>query len=97
MDEQDRRWLEWQAYAFAGLILVPADPLRTEYQRAVRAAGRVGVSLTTAGEVARSYVADWLAKRFEVSAQVIEKRLEKDELWPKIERPGEQKGWRKVR
>jgi len=89
MDEQDRRWLEWQAYAFAGLILVPADPLRTEYQRAVR--------LTTAGEVARSYVADWLAKRFEVSAQVIEKRLEKDELWPKIERPGEQKGWRKVR
>lgn len=92
MDEEDRRWLEWQAYAFAGLILVPAEPLRTEYQKAVRVAGRVGLSLLKAGEVARSYVADWLARRFEVSAQVIEKRLDKDGLWPQRPLPGEESG-----
>ena len=92
--EEDRRWLEWQAYAFAGLILVAAEPLRIEYQRAARAATRVGLSLQKAGEVARSYVADWLARRFEVSAQVIEKRLDKDGLWPRSQPPeGESKGW----
>ena len=98
MDEEDRRWLEWQAYAFAGLILVAAEPLGTEYQRAARAATRVGLSLQKAGEVAQSYVADWLARRFEVSAQVIEKRLDKDGLWPRSQPPeGESKGWRRVR
>ena len=26
--ETDREWLEWQAYAFGRLILVPGKPLR---------------------------------------------------------------------
>ena len=92
MDEEDRRWLEWQAYAFAGLVLVPAEQLQIEYQKAVRMAGRVRLSLQKAGEVARSYVADWLARRFDVSPQVIEKRLDKDELWPQSRPPGEEAG-----
>lgn len=81
IDEEDRRWLEWQAYAFAGLVLVPAEPLHDAHRRAVRAAARAGLSVQKAGEVAYSYIADWLAKQFEVSAQVIEKRLRKDGLW----------------
>jgi len=82
MDESDRSWLEYQAYAFAGLVLVPAEPLLAEYQKALRVAGRAGLSLQKAGEVARPYIANWIARRFDVSAQVIEKRLEKDDLWP---------------
>lgn len=82
MDEADRGWLEYQAYAFAGLVLVPTEPLLAEYQKALRVAGRVGLSLQIAGEVARSYIADWLARRFDVSPRVIEKRLSKDEVWP---------------
>ena len=82
MDEEDRRWLEWQAYAFAGLILVPAESLRDRYRRAIRAARNVGLSIDKAGDVARSYITDWLADRFDVSPQVIEKRLDKDSLWP---------------
>jgi hypothetical protein len=98
MDEEDRRWLEWQAYAFAGLILVPPEPLRTEYQKAARAAARVGLSLQKAGEVARSYVADWLARRFDVSPQVIERRLDKDGLWPESQPPEKGSGrWHRVR
>jgi hypothetical protein len=57
MDEADRQWLEWQAYAFAGLILVPAEPLRTEYEKAIRVAARVGLSVRKAGDAARRYVA----------------------------------------
>lgn len=82
LDEADRGWLEYQAYAFAGLILVPAESLLAEYQKALRVAGRAGLSLQSAGEVARPYIANWLARRFDVSPQVIEKRLNKDELWP---------------
>jgi Zn-dependent peptidase ImmA (M78 family) len=82
LDEADRGWLEYQAYAFAGLILVPTEPLLAEYQKALRVAGRAGLSLQSAGEGARPYIANWLARRFDVSSQVIEKRLNKDDLWP---------------
>ena len=82
LDEADRGWLEYQAYAFAGLILVPTESLLAEYQKALRVAGRVGLSLQSTGEVARTYIANWLARRFDVSSQVIEKRLNKDDLWP---------------
>jgi Zn-dependent peptidase ImmA (M78 family) len=82
LDEADRVWLEYQAYAFAGLILVPTESLLAEYQKALKVAGRVGLSLQSAGEVARPYIANWLARRFDVSSQVIEKRLNKDDLWP---------------
>jgi len=82
LDEADRGWLEYQAYAFAGLILVPTESLLAEYQKALRVAGRAGLSLQSAGEVARPYIANWLARRFDVSSQVVEKRLNKDDLWP---------------
>lgn len=81
MDEEDRRWMEWQAYAFAGLVIVPPDPLRDQYGKAVRSARKVGLSIQKVGEVARPYIAEWLAKRFVVSPQVIEKRVDKDRLW----------------
>jgi hypothetical protein len=35
-----------------------------------------------AGEAALSYIAEWISRRLEVSAQVIEKRLRYDGLWP---------------
>ena len=81
MDEEDRRWLEWQAYSLAGLVLVPPDSLRDQYRKAVRAARNVGLAIQKVGEVARPFIADHLAKRFVVSPQVIEKRLDKDRLW----------------
>lgn len=82
MSEEDRTWLEWQAYAFAGLVLVPPEVLSAEYQKALRVAGRAGLSVKKAGEVARPYISEWLARRFQASTQVIEKRIDKDELWP---------------
>ncbi len=80
--ETDREWLEWQAYAFGGLILVPGKPLRERMRRAVEIATRAGFSLKNNDEVAKNYVSTWLGKDFEVSSQVIQKRLDKDGLWP---------------
>jgi Zn-dependent peptidase ImmA (M78 family) len=81
LDEETHGWLEWQAYAFAGLILVPALPLKQRLQQAYRLAARKRLSPAQAGDVARLYIVSWLAKQFEVSSQVIERRLDKDRLW----------------
>ncbi len=87
MDEVDRGWIEWQAYAFAGLILVPAEALVAEYQKAAERVVRRGHSLKDMPDTAQFIIAEWLAKRFEVSAQVIERRLIKDHLWPEEQSP----------
>lgn len=80
--ESDWSWLEWQAYNFAGLILVPREPLEEKLREAVRRAAEQGFDVRGDPEVAEGYVFTWLGRQFEVSAQVIEKRLEKDGLWP---------------
>jgi IrrE N-terminal-like domain len=82
IDLQDYEWLEWQAYAFAGLILVPQVPLKKKFAKAVDQAEEAGLSIRKAGDVAKLYISSWLAKEFDVSSQVIEKRLDKDKLWP---------------
>lgn len=73
---------EFQANSFAGLVLVPAPELRTQFDAAMRAAREAGLSeFTLSSEAGQSYIAKWLADQFEVSEQVIEKRMEKDGLW----------------
>ena len=52
IDEEAREWLEWQAYAFAGLVLVSSDCLDDEFGKAVWAAARAGLSIQRVGEVA---------------------------------------------
>lgn len=80
--EPDRGWLEWQAYSFAGLILVPGKPLREGLDKAVRLAIESGINLQEAPDPAKGYIATWLGRHFQVSSQVIEKRLDYDKLWP---------------
>lgn len=82
ISEADREWLEWQAYSFAGLILVPGQPLREKLQEAVRLAVEQGFPVVDVPDPAKDYISTWLGRQFEVSAQVIEKRLDKEGLWP---------------
>jgi hypothetical protein len=82
IDLRDYEWLEWQAYAFAGLILVPSDALKRKMADAIRLADARGLSIQKIGDVAKFFIASWLSKEFDVSSQVIEKRMEKDKLWP---------------
>ena len=79
--EEEHGWLEWQAYAFAGLVLVPPDSLSERFDAAVARAAEQGVSLTEASDAARRMIARVLAKEFAVSDGVVERRLEKDSLW----------------
>ncbi len=76
-------WVEWQAYEFAGRLLVPPDALRGAFQTAVQTAQAAGYTdWLAADEAAADYIATRIAPKFGVSAEVIAKRLRAEKLWP---------------
>ncbi len=81
--EVEYGWVEWQAYEFAGRLLVPPDALRIAFQTAIQSAQAVGYSdWLAADEAALDYIATRIAPKFGVSAEVIVKRLRVEKLWP---------------
>jgi len=74
-------WLELQANNFAGLILVPPGEFETRFSKAMRSAARAGMTAKNASEVLKEYVHAWLGKQFNVSADVIEKRADREKVW----------------
>jgi len=79
-------WVEWQAYEFAGRLLVPPDALRPEFQSAIKSAQAAGYSdWLAADEAALDYIATRIAPKFGVSTEVIAKRLRVEKLWPPAE------------
>lgn len=81
ISDEDHGWLEFQANAFAGLVLVPPEHLAKQFDHAVKEAARSNVSLADASEAGREIVARSLARPFEVSPEVMERRIEKDGVW----------------
>ena len=78
-------WVEWQAYEFAGRLLVPPEPLREAFQAAIQSAQAAGYSdWLAADEAALDYIATRIAPKFGVSSEVIAKRLRVEKLWPPI-------------
>ena len=76
-------WVEWQAYEFAGRLLVPPEPLREAFQAAIQSAQAAGYSdWLAADEAALDYIATRIAPKFGVSVEVIAKRLRVEKLWP---------------
>ncbi|MEX2093241.1 MAG: ImmA/IrrE family metallo-endopeptidase [Pirellulales bacterium] len=78
--DKEHSWLEYQAYAFAGLVLVPATALESAARECVDKVKSEGIDLSENWDFAWSRIAAFLAKQFEVSSQVIDKRLQKDGL-----------------
>lgn len=78
LPERDRASLEWQAYAFAGLVLVPREPLALAYRDAMRQADEIGIDPKSVPDVTRQYVTTFIGRAFEVSGEVVDKRLTYD-------------------
>jgi hypothetical protein len=76
MDVNDYRWLEFQAYAFAGLVLAPKEALASRRVICEQQIEKEGLSPAT--EAAQYAIHRMLASEFNVSAEVIERRLQKD-------------------
>lgn len=79
--EEPYGWIEHQAYGLAGLILVPEGPLEREFELVVNLANDAGVDLFNSDAGARSLAESQIARRFEVSPGVIQRRLKIDALW----------------
>ena len=76
-------WVEWQAYEFAGRLLVPPELLREAFKVAIQTAQAAGYAdWLNADETALDYIATRIAAKFGVSAEVVAKRLRVEKLWP---------------
>lgn len=83
MSEDDRGWFEFQANSFAGLVLVPRPALVREHPKCVSLVKKHGGQIARQPEAAQSFVEECLGKRFDVSPEVISRRLNKEHLaWP---------------
>lgn len=79
--EDQYGFIEYHANAFAGLILVPSDKLRDLFLDCVEKIKQNGVKFDEIESGAREIVESYIARDFEVSSDVIHRRIEKDELW----------------
>jgi len=85
MPEDQYYWIEQHAYEFAGRLLVPREKLIEKLKDAIALVEKSGFNAwDTSGESTREYMAHGIARYFEVSDQVIEKRLIKENLWPPL-------------
>ena len=83
MSEREYSFLESHAYEFAGRFLVPPGELQQELEAAIEQAETSGLPRNQIREDSHmQYLAKPIARRFEVSSGVIERRLTKEGLWP---------------
>lgn len=77
--EKEYSWLEWQAYSFAGLVLVPTRELADKLQSYIARVEAGGMSPDE--EAVRPFVEKQMGNIFSVSSPVIHKRIDKEALW----------------
>lgn len=73
--------LEQEANEFAGRLLVPADRLQSEFDWFGREIAPYMPHWQSSPDIRRQF-AERLMERFEVNAQVIETRLDREGIWP---------------
>jgi hypothetical protein len=81
--QKEYSFIEYHAYEFAGRFMVPPDALRRELEAAivlVEGNGLPRISLTEDSHLA--YIATGIAKSFDLSSGVIERRLKIERMWP---------------
>jgi Zn-dependent peptidase ImmA (M78 family) len=78
IDPQSYSRMEFQAYEFAGCVLVPRQPLLELYRQAGQLAEQHGIDLAELQDASLDYVAGWIVRRFEVSTEVVERRLRRE-------------------
>ncbi len=83
LPEREYDWIEFHAYEFAGRLLVPSQMLRVEFDNAVTFAKEKGFTdWDETGISAVDYIASHICRKFDVSSQVIERRIKREELRP---------------
>lgn len=78
ISEKDYGLVEWHAYQFAGFLLVPQARLVEEVESCRRRVFELGVNLQGQKDFAAALVESCLAQSFDVSTEVITRRLVRD-------------------
>ncbi|MBM4030667.1 MAG: ImmA/IrrE family metallo-endopeptidase [Planctomycetes bacterium] len=77
-------WYEWQAHAFAGLVLVPERRLRAAMMEHLASVTdrlkREAIPIANVRDTVWDIILDLVAREFQVSVEVIQRRAEKDSL-----------------
>ncbi len=76
IDDESNAWLEFQANSFGGLVLVPRDPLALSKKNIEEQIRKAGMDSST--DAAQLIIAERIAVEFNVSKEVIDRRLQKD-------------------
>lgn len=91
IDENDRSKMEYQAYTFAGMVLVPSEFLRVEFMEQLRLfesqieqARSNGYSRDAYAPTVLDAIAIELSRKFEVSKAVLSRRIEFERLEQEI-------------
>ena len=79
--EQQYSYLEFHANSFAGLALVPPAELREAFHDFLEEGQEHGIEFDEPDTGAREAAEAHIAKLFEVSSDVVHRRIEKDRLW----------------
>jgi len=79
--EKEYGFVEFHANFFAGLILVPTPDLETEFRQCVAMARQQGLDIHDEATGAQELVESYIGRAFDVSRDVIHKRLETERLW----------------
>ena len=81
---EQHRWFEWQAYCFGGLILVPSEKLERRVKKHLKTIYEEIKKRNSPDikdiEPVWDLVYDYTAEDFEVSKEVIQRRIEYDKL-----------------
>jgi hypothetical protein len=75
------RWIEWQAYSLAGLLLVPSPELEEQFGLTANELEQHGVDVRNLTSPGYLQVAKRLGDVFAVSSNVIDKRAVRDGIW----------------
>ncbi|MCX7025321.1 MAG: ImmA/IrrE family metallo-endopeptidase [Spirochaetes bacterium] len=84
ISDEDYRAFEWQANEFAGRLLVPIENLRSELDKAVAIIMQNNLShlVRENPDQVLARISSRIADAFDVSAEVIETRAMREEVWP---------------
>jgi hypothetical protein len=81
--ETEYSFIEYQAYEFAGRLLVPSERLEKEFKQSIRKAKDASFfSWDKTGDAALGIISTPISRIFGVSSEVIEKRLRREGFWP---------------
>ena len=81
--EMEYSFIEYQAYEFAGRLIVPPERLEKEFLKSIQKAKDANFfSWDKTGDTALGFIASPISRIFGVSSEVIEKRLTREGFWP---------------